>query len=111
MLWCMERRNFRKIIDHINSINFNENIQFINGIGLFTNLQKNLKTILARNLIKVYYEAKQVIVKEGDQLLNFGLDPPYKSKLSIHHIKRRALTLNYRKSTINGLRNFNNINK
>ena len=66
LLWCMERRNFRKIIDHINSINFNENIQFINGIALFTNLQKNLKTILARNLIKVYYEAKQVIVKEGD---------------------------------------------
>lgn len=66
LLWCMERRNFRKIIDHINAINFNENIQFVNGISLFTNLNKNLKTILERNLIKVYYEPKQTIVKEGD---------------------------------------------
>ena len=66
LLWCMERRNFRKIIDHINAINYNENIQFINGITLFTNLNKNLKTILARNLIKVYYDPKQIIVKEGD---------------------------------------------
>lgn len=65
-LWCMERRNFRKIIEHINDKNYCENSQFIDGINLFANIDKDLKNILAKNLIKVYYNEKQNIVKEGD---------------------------------------------
>ena len=66
LLWCMERKNFKKIIDHINSQNYMENIKFINDINFFSGLSNNLKTLLSKNIIKVYFEPKDVIVKEGD---------------------------------------------
>ena len=66
LLWCMERKNFKKIIDHINSQNYMENIKFINDINFFSGLSNNLKTLLSKNIIKVYFEPKDIIVKEGD---------------------------------------------
>lgn len=43
-----------------------ENIKFINDINFFSGLSNNLKTLLSKNIIKVYFEPKDVIVKEGD---------------------------------------------
>ena len=66
LLWCMERKNFKKIIDHINSQNYMENFKFINDINFFSGLSDNLKTLLSKNIIKFYFEPKDIIVKEGD---------------------------------------------
>lgn len=62
-VWCLERRNFRKIVDHINYMNFEENKRFINSIPILMNIENDLKSMLASNLIKVYYDKDKVIVK------------------------------------------------
>ena len=66
LLWCIERKEFRKIIDHINEINFQELLNFVKGTNLFANMDKDLQLTLSKNLIKVYYEQGDLIVKEGD---------------------------------------------
>lgn len=38
-LWAMERRNFRKIIDHINNLNHKENNKYINTIPFLSNIK------------------------------------------------------------------------
>lgn len=62
-VWCLERRNFRKIVDHINYINYEENKRFINSIPIFVNIENDMKSILASNLIKEYYDKDRIIVK------------------------------------------------
>jgi cGMP-dependent protein kinase len=66
LLWFLERRNFRKIMDHINQLNFEENIKFINSIPILTNMENDLKAVLASNCIKTYYEAGKYIVRNGE---------------------------------------------
>ena len=66
LLWCIERREFRKIIDHINEKNFHELLSFVKGTSIFANMDKDLQLTLSKNLIKVYYEQGDLIVKEGD---------------------------------------------
>lgn len=66
-VWCLERRNFRKIVDHINYLNYEENKKFISSIPMLANIENDLKSLLASNLIKEYYEKDKVIVK-GKQL-------------------------------------------
>jgi hypothetical protein len=63
LLWCLERRNFRKIMDHINLINYEENIKFISSIGILANIDNDLKSVLASNLLKEYYDADKYIVR------------------------------------------------
>jgi len=63
LLWCLERRNFRKIVDHINFLNYEENKKFIENVPIFSNIEKEYKSILASNLIKEYYEKDKIIVK------------------------------------------------
>ena len=67
LLYTMERKHFKKICDHIKSINFEENKKFIESIPIFANLEKDLKSVLANNLIKEYYDPGQFIVREGDE--------------------------------------------
>lgn len=66
LVYIMERKHFRKICDHIRMINFEENKKFIQSIPILSNMDNNLKSVLANNLIKEYYEANQNIVREGD---------------------------------------------
>ena len=66
LVYCLERRNFRKIVDHISSINFEENRKFINMIPILSNIESDFKSLLANQLIKQFYEADKNIVKEGD---------------------------------------------
>jgi hypothetical protein len=70
-VWCLEKRNFRKIVDHINYMNYEENKRFINSIPVFVNIDNDLKSILASNLIKEFYEKDKVIVK-GNIILIFN---------------------------------------
>jgi len=37
-LWCMERKNFKKIIDHINTLNHQENKKYIAQIPFLSNM-------------------------------------------------------------------------
>ena len=62
-VWCLERRNFRKIVDHINFLNFEENKKFISSIPILCNIENEMKSVLASNLIKLYYDKDKVIVK------------------------------------------------
>jgi cGMP-dependent protein kinase len=62
-LWCLERRNFRKIVDHINYMNFEENKKFIESVDIFANIANEFKSILASNLIKEFYDKDKYIVK------------------------------------------------
>ena len=63
LVWCLERRNFRKIMDHINLINFEENMRFISSIPILSNIDQDLKSVLASNLLKEYYEIDKFIVR------------------------------------------------
>jgi cGMP-dependent protein kinase 1 len=65
-LYCLERRNFRKIVDHIKLLNYEENKKFINSTSILTSLEPDLKLTLANNLIKEHYESGMYIVKEGE---------------------------------------------
>ncbi len=62
-VWCLERKNFRKIVDHINNLNYEENKRFINSIPILVNIESDLKSILASNLMKVFFEKDETIVK------------------------------------------------
>jgi hypothetical protein len=63
LLWCLERRNFRKIMDHINLINYEENIKFISSIPILANIDPDLKSVLASNLLKEYFDTDKYIVR------------------------------------------------
>jgi cGMP-dependent protein kinase len=66
LVYCLERRNFRKIVDHINSLNFEENRKFINMIPILSNLESDFKSLLANQLMKQFYEPGSSIIKEGE---------------------------------------------
>ena len=61
MVWCLERKNFRKILDVINKMNYEENKQFISSIRMFSAIDSELKSILSSNLLKQFYSAGQII--------------------------------------------------
>ena len=47
-------------------MNYIENFKFINEVNFFSRLNNNLKSLLSKNIIKVYFEPNDIIVKEGD---------------------------------------------
>ena len=63
-LWVMKREVFRKIIDFIFQLNYNENKKFLDSINL--PLEDSFKTILANNLLQEKYKTGDYICKEGD---------------------------------------------
>lgn len=65
-LWVLERKNFRKIINHINYINFEENKKFVDSIPILANIENDQKSLLCSNLIKGIYSPGMPIVKEGE---------------------------------------------
>lgn len=66
LFWVLERKNFKKIVDHINQLNYEENKQFVHSISILSHIENDQKSILCQNLIKEIYEEGSVIVKEGD---------------------------------------------
>ena len=63
VFYCMERRVFRKIINKINEINFEENKNFIDSVSLLANIDDDQKTLLISNLIKEIYDKNTYVFK------------------------------------------------
>ena len=61
--WCLQRRAFRKIINFINQLNFEENKKFIQTIPILSNIENDQKIALCSNLIKESYDKGVYIVK------------------------------------------------
>ena len=66
LLCTLERKNFRKIIDHITKINYEENLRFIDSIPILSHIEQYQKTILSSSLFKEEFEPKTIIVKKGE---------------------------------------------
>jgi CRP-like cAMP-binding protein len=66
LLWTMERKNFRKIIEHINKITYEENLQFIDSVSVLSHMEQYQKTILSSNLVLEEFNQGRLIVKKGD---------------------------------------------
>jgi cGMP-dependent protein kinase len=72
-LYCIERKEFRRIINKINKQNFEENKSLIESIGVLSllviklgSLDNDQQTLLIFNLVKEIYDPNTIIVKEGD---------------------------------------------
>ena len=63
LVWCLERRNFRKIVDVINRMNYEENKQFLSSVKMLNAIDSELKTIMAHHLLKQYYESGKFIFR------------------------------------------------
>ena len=64
LVWVLKREAFRKIIDFLFQINYDENMKFLKSISL--PLEPTFKSVLANNLIKQMHKAGDVIFKEGE---------------------------------------------
>jgi CRP-like cAMP-binding protein len=65
-LWVMERKNFRKIVEHITKKHFEENKKFIESIPILANIENTQKTLLCSSLYKESFDEGKYIVREGD---------------------------------------------
>ena len=65
-LWVLERRNFKKIVDHITKLNFQENKLFIESVPILANIDEGHKSILISSLYKESFDEGFYIVKKGD---------------------------------------------
>lgn len=65
-LWVLERKNFRKIVDHITKMNFEENKNFIESIPILSIIDQCQKTLLCNSLYKETFKEGQLIVKQGE---------------------------------------------
>ena len=63
-VWVLKREAFRKIIDFLFQLNYDENMRFLNSINL--PLDSTFKSVLANNLIRQIYKQGEVIFKEGE---------------------------------------------
>ena len=68
LFWIMERKHFRQIIDHINSIQFEENKRFIQSIPILSCIDSSQKAFLCSSLNKQIYDKNEYILREGLQL-------------------------------------------
>ncbi len=62
-LWVLKRQIFQKILEFIFTLNYEENVKFLNGINI--PLDGTIKAIMANNLIQEIYLKGQYICKEG----------------------------------------------
>jgi CRP-like cAMP-binding protein len=62
-VWCLERKNFRKIVDVINKLNYEENKNFIGSIRMLSSIDPELKSILSNNLLKQFFEAGKYVFR------------------------------------------------
>ena len=65
-LWVLERKNFRKIVDHTTKMNFEENKTFIQSVPILNSIEHYQQAILCVSLIKETFEEGKLIVKEGE---------------------------------------------
>jgi cGMP-dependent protein kinase len=63
-LWVLKRQVFRKILEFIFTTNYEENMQFLDGINM--PLDTTFKSIMANNLMQEIYLKGQFICKEGE---------------------------------------------
>ena len=63
-LWVLKRQVFRKILEFIFTLNYEQNMKFLEGINI--PLDSTIKAIMANNLIQEIYYAGQYIFKEGE---------------------------------------------
>jgi len=63
-LWVLKRQVFRKILEFIFTLNYEQNKKFLEGINI--TLDSTIKSIMANNLIQEIYKAGQYIFKEGE---------------------------------------------
>ena len=63
-LWVLKREVFKKILDYLFTLNYEENRKFLDSINL--PLDNSFKAILANNLLTQIYKSGDIICKEGD---------------------------------------------
>ena len=63
-LWALKRQVFKKILEFIFTLNYEQNKKFLEGINI--PLDNTIKSIMANNLIQEIYKAGQYICKEGE---------------------------------------------
>ena len=63
-LWVLKRSVFRKILEFIFTLNYEQNKKFLEGINI--PLDSTIKSIMANNLIQEIYKEGQYIFKEGE---------------------------------------------
>ena len=63
-LWVLKRQVFRKILEFIFTLNYEQNMKFLDGINI--PLDSTIKSIMASNLIQEIYTKGQYICKEGE---------------------------------------------
>ena len=66
LLYILERKNFRKIVEHITKINYEENLKFLESVSILSHLEQYQKTILSNNLVKEEFEEGRRIVTKGE---------------------------------------------
>ena len=66
LLWTLERKNFRKIVEHITKINYEENLKFIESVSILSHMEQYQKTILSTNIVKEEFPKGRIIVKKGE---------------------------------------------
>ena len=65
-LWVLERKNFKKIVDHITKMNFEESKNFVESIPILANIDHAQKAVLCSSLYKENFEEGHYIVKKGE---------------------------------------------
>ena len=63
-LWVLKRQIFQKILDFIFTLNFEENMKFLNDVNI--PLDDTIKAIMANNLLQQIYKKDQYICREGE---------------------------------------------
>ena len=63
-LWVLKRQVFKKILEFIFTLNYEQNMKFLEGINI--PLDTTIKSIMANNLIQEIYKEGQYIFKEGE---------------------------------------------
>ena len=63
-LWVLKRQVFKKILEFIFTLNYEQNMKFLEGINI--PLDSTIKSIMANNLIQEIYKKGEYIFKEGE---------------------------------------------
>ena len=63
-LWVLKRQVFKKILEFIFTLNYEQNMKFLEGINI--PLDSTIKSIMANNLIQEIHKAGDYIFKEGE---------------------------------------------
>jgi cGMP-dependent protein kinase len=65
-LWVLDRNTFRKAVEQISEVNYNENMHFVNSVPLFRLLTAFQKESLVGSLTLHKFKQGQVILNEND---------------------------------------------